>query len=365
MKKKNFFAILFCTAILFVALGTFLFKTNPSIHDKLSSFIGKEEQEFVIPDTIPYMEKLLKEIPVLKVMPKKKRDTREIWKVGKGVSYSNYLLKAQKHLIKYGGKVLSMEEIESRVGKKVADFDFIAPFGDTFHVELQTADIFQDNTSRLAVAFYADSHLKDYIQNLNSLTYPYTLFITPIEKTPELSASLRLLKNYETAIWLPMEANGLQPAALAKTTIYIHQSEKEIQDIVDQALTELPKATGVVTRMGSRAVEQQALLKAILLPLSQKGFWFLDLTQNRYSKSMDVCNEFKMKCRKEPPYKPEKATADQYVSKALSSATRTGKAIILLPLSNKSFSAIDSLSEKAALKGTEIVNLSNIFQKEE
>jgi hypothetical protein len=178
MKKKNLILVTICAMI--VLLGVFFVLTNRSALDNTLIATGLKEAKPILGDADPYMKKLLQEIPVIQVMPKKKKNPREIWKVGRGVSYPNYLLRAQKHLEKFGGKVLSMEEIESRTGT-VVDFDFVAPFGDTFYVELQVADSFYNNTSRLAVAFYASKELAGFSKELNQLKYPYSLLITPSE----------------------------------------------------------------------------------------------------------------------------------------------------------------------------------------
>ncbi|MBP5247459.1 MAG: divergent polysaccharide deacetylase family protein [Fibrobacter sp.] len=360
MKKKNLILVTICVAI--VLSGVFLVLTNKSALDNTLIATGLKEATPILADADPYMKKLLQEIPVLQVMPKKKKNSREIWKVGRGVSYPNYLLRAQKHLDKFGGKVLSMEEIESRTGT-VVDFDFVAPFGDTFYVELQVADSFYNNTSRLAVAFYASKELAGFSSELNGLNYPYSLLITPSE-LPVIKSGLKNLKNYESVIWLPMEDKKLRSKDFSKSMVFIHQSKTEIQDLVSDALKKFPNAQGIATRFGSRAVEQQALLHAMFKPLKDKDLWFMDLTNNRYSRTEDVCDEIHLNCRIESPFDPSRMTHANYVSKVLKSARRSGKAILILPLSDASFKAIENLEADAAAQGSEFVSLSNIFQNE-
>lgn len=360
MKKKNLILVTICAMI--VLLGVFFVLTNRNALDNTLIATGLKEAKPILGDADPYMKKLLQEIPVIQVMPKKKKNPREIWKVGRGVSYPNYLLRAQKHLEKFGGKVLSMEEIESRTGT-VVDFDFVAPFGDTFYVELQVADSFYNNTSRLAVAFYASKELAGFSKELNQLKYPYSLLITPSELST-MKSGLKSLDHYESVIWLPMEDKKLRSKNFSKSMIFIHQSKTDIQDLVNDAIKKIPHVQGVATRFGSRAVEQQALLRALFKPLKDQGLWFMDLTGNRYSRTEDVCDEIHLNCLIESPFDPSRMTHAVYVSKVLKAARRSGKAILILPLSDATFKAIENLESEATAQGSEFVSLSSIFQNE-
>lgn len=361
MKNRNVVIVLICIPIL-VAGALVAWRERDALFHTLAA-VGLKESRLESADAKPYMEKLRGEVPVFKVLPKRKRDGREIWKVGRGISLPNYLLRAQKFLDKSSGKVLYMEESLDKNGNPTATFDFAVPFGDTFHVEIQIADSFNDNTSRLAVGFYASEKLSKYIEDLNRLTYPYSLLITPAEKA-SYKAALGKLQNFTSVVWLPMEDKKLQSKTLSKSTVRIHLSDAEIRELVSDAMHQIPNARGVATRQGSRAVEQKALLRAVLGPLKEQGLWFMDLTANRYSKSAEVCEAMEMKCRTESPLDLSRMTHAIYVSNVLKAAQRSGKAILLLPLDGKSFEAIKDLKDEALAQGTEIVDLSHLFQNE-
>lgn len=361
MKNKNVIIALLC--FLIVIAGAFVAWQNEEALSNTLTATGLLEAAPKTADAEPYMEKLRNEIPVLKVLPKKKKEARDVWQVGRGISMPNYLLRAQKHLNQFGGKVLYMEEFTRQNGNASANFDFTVPFGDTFRVELQVADSFNDKTSRLAVGFYASQKLSKYVEDLNKLSYPYSMLITPAEK-PSIKDDLGRLQNYTPVIWIPMEDKVLQSKSLSKSTIRIHLSDAEIRELISDAMSSLPNAQGVATRQGSRAVEQKALLRAVMGPLKEKNFWFMDLSSNRYSKTLEVCESMDIKCRAESPLDVSRMTHAIYVSKVLKAALRSGKAILLLPLSKESFTAIENLKDEALSQGTEIVPMSQIFQTE-
>lgn len=359
--KRNRCIFLLCLFILL--LGFFLVLINKEAFDNTMVAIGVKEEKIFLADTVPYLQKLRNEIPVLKILPKKKKDRREIWQVGQGVSLPNYLLKAQKHLNRHGGKVLAMEEVPGPSGTTAANLDFIAPFGDTFYVALQVADSFYDNTSHLAIGFLAEKNWEKYSRELRALNYPYTLLITPSENSKKALSS-EILKNGELVLWLPMEDKKLHPKSLSNSMIFVHQSDAEIQERLEELLEYLPEVEGVASRLGNRAVEQQALLRATFSPLKKRNLWFMDLTGNRYSKVLDVCKDVDLKCRTETPFNPSKQTHALYVADVLKMAKRSGNNILILPLSEASFKALEDIEEKTNVQGTEIVSLSHIFKSE-
>lgn len=360
MKKKNVLFALICFLIL--AAGVFVVCENSKAAENALVSFGLKAPKPMTADAVPYIQKLRDEIPVIGIERSKKKENREIWKVSKGVSFPNYLVRAQNHLKKFGGKVLYMEEL-SKDRQQVVDFDFVAPFGDTFRVELRMGESFGGNTSKLAVGFYAGSELPKFVEDLNKLNYPYSMLISPSAKA-FFESSLSRLKAYSPVIWLPMESRSDIPGQFKSEAIKIHHSEPEIQEIVSDAMKKIPNASGIATRWGDRAVEQETLFRPIFSILKERDMWFMDLTGNRYSKTDGLCEKMQINCRTESPFNPNRMTQSVYVKNTLTAAQRTGKAILLLPLSNGSFKAIEGLKDSAEVQGTEIVELSGIFQPE-
>lgn len=358
MKKT---VAIFSVSLLLILSGVILVLTHKDAVGNTLVALGFQKEIFPQADTSPYLQKLQNEIPVLKILPKK-NGKREIWEVGQGVSLPNYLLRAQKHLNQSGGKVLHMEEKPSASDADVALLDFLAPFGDTFQVAIQVADSFYDNTSQLAVGFSAGENWRNFFPKLQALDYPYTLLVTPGEKPGKRSQKPEKIQ--EPVLWLPMEDKKLQFKKQTKSMIFVHQSDSEIQEQIESLLENLPNAQGVASKWGSRAVEQQALLRAVFAPLKKKGFWFLDLTGNRYSKTLEVCKEMKLKCRSISPFDPAHQTHANYVENILKLTKRSGNGILILPLSEASLKAVEDLERQANAQGTEIVNLSRIFKSE-
>lgn len=357
--KKRTSAIVFLYALIFLAGLGIVLSNLDAVRNTLVA-LGIKKEQIVSADPDPYIKRLQSEMPVQKIRPKKKKgDQREVWLLGKGVSLPNYLLRAQRHLEKEGGKVLKMEEVFSRNSSSVL-FDFVAPFADTFRVELQTDESFLDSTSKLAIGFLASSNLSQFTQDLNKLTYPYSLFVTPSDKEA-LKPGLEALSAHETVLWIPMESK-LKLSKEIQNVIYIHLTESDIQDIMAKAFAEFPEASGVASRFGDRAVEQKALLRAVFSQIQRRNLWFMDLSDNRYSKSDEACQEIGLECLTPAVFNPDRMKHAEYVANALKRARRAGSGIVLLPLSTATFDALENIEAVADSQGTKIVNLSRIFQ---
>lgn len=363
MKKLRHLIIFLLVLGTFAGLGFWLPR-----HFNVSRIFSNDSQNKtsdieIQTDTLPYLQKLTQEIPVLQIHPAK-RNRKEIWMLGKGISLPNYLLRAQKHLTAHHGEILKMEEIFPRNGASAAALDFRTPAGDTLQIELHISDSFLDSASKISILFQVDSLSIPLLSMLSNLDYPYALLVTPFDSTKSLFYDIDRLQNKEVVIWLPMESNSLQANRFSKKTVSIHHTEQEIKETIEQAYLRMPGAIGVASRMGERAVEHINLLNAVFKSLSARRLWFMDLTQSRYSKVEETCKNYPIRCFRVSPYTPQ-TTLEVYVDNRLWTAARTGNAVIVLPLNDKSFNALTNIKTKASARGTEIVKLSTIIATSE
>lgn len=362
MRKKHLLIIILSLIILLVASGYGIFRMSPSARNAVLSHFPNAKPDTVaaVKDTVPYIKKLEAEIPVMKIL-KAKRSHREVWMVGRGISLPNYLLRAQKHLETHHGLVLRMEEL-SKSTESAANFDFVTPKGDTMQIELRVSDTFLDSASQLAIAFTADTLSLKQLSALSELPYPFALLITPFRISSSLFQEIDQLKNKELLIWLPMEGYSLQSKDLAENkTILIHLTKQEIDDIVNAARKQMPTAVGVATRIGQRAVEHESLLDALFENFEDAHLWFLDLTQNKYSRVPEACKNYPITCKRVNPYTPANATIDQYINDGMRSAIRNGASIMVFPLSDAVLDSVQGLKSRASAQGTEIVPISHVI----
>lgn len=363
-KVKHILAIFIVLAILATA-AYFLPKTE--FGSRMLN-IGNSAPEAVsdstaAQDTLPFVEKFKENIQVLQTSYSK-RKKRDVWTLGKGRTIVYYLLQAQRFLQANGGSILRMEELhDDPTVFQSATLDAIDPKGDTLRLLLQVSEnVFRDNASILSIAFQVTRITPELIVALNGLDFPYDLMVTPFGMGDGFFPDLDRIKNKELVLWILMESQSLDSRHKKLRPIRIHHTEQQIENIITEAKTLVPSATGIATRFADQAVEHKQLLQATFQPAKDQHLWFLDLSMNQKSRVDETCKEFAMRCKALAPYNPSNSTLDDYIGKRLRAAARSGMAAMILPLSLESIAKVKAMKSKAAHQGTSIVNLSTFMK---
>ena len=314
-----------------------------------------------VQDTTPFVDRFKNQLEVIQ-SSYSKRKKRDFWTLGKGRTIIYYLLQAQRFLKANGGKVLYMEEIHDDVGTQAAKLDALTPDGDTLNITLQVSEnVFRDNASYLAIAFQVTRLTPELIVALNGLDFPYDLMITPFGMGDGFFPDLDRIKNKELVLWLLMESQSLDSRHNKLRPIRIHHTQQQIENIITEAKALVPSAKGIATRFAEQAVEHKQLLQATFAPAKEQGLWFADLSTNQKSRTQETCEDFGIKCKQISPYNPSNSTLDDYVTRRLRAASKSGMAAIVVPLSTESVAEVKSIKDKTAKQGTTIINLSTFM----
>jgi len=363
MNKMKHIIVLFCITFILTAIVYFF-----PHKDKIISSIPFLKETTVVADsvsipvdTIPYIQRLKESLPLVKSSYSERRK-KYLWILGKGKTIPVYLIQIQKHIQENQGHILNMEELFLPNTFQAASLIFTDRLGDTISIELQISEnIFSDNISKIGVAFEVETLSSELITKLNELDVSYSILITPFNLPDPFFDQINQLKKAETVLWLYMESEKLRSSHHSKNPIRIHHTEEKIEEIIDLASEKFPKAKGIATRYGEKAVEHRNLLNAIFKSIQQKNLWFLDLTENRSSLVNEICKNYSIKCKQISAYSEKTSTVEDYISKNLRLALRTGTSYIILPLTSKNIAEIEKIKEKAASQGTEITTLSNVI----
>lgn len=89
-------------------------------------------------------------------------------------------------------------------------------------------------------------------------------------------------RKQEVVVQVPMEPYEYPEVSPGNRAIYISQSELENRKVVRDALTAIPQATGVMSYLGSRALNNDAVIKSVLDETGRQKRFFLD-TQAGYT----------------------------------------------------------------------------------
>ncbi len=121
-------------------------------------------------------------------------------------------------------------------------------------------------------------------RNLNllyKLKRPVTIAVLPNLPFSKKIAEEAHAKDIEIMLHLPMEPKNpeLTPEV---DTIYTKMSEKEILDKFTRSLRSIPYAKGVSNHMGSKATEDERLMRVLFAKMKRQRLYFLDslVTEN-------------------------------------------------------------------------------------
>ncbi|MGG0718247.1 divergent polysaccharide deacetylase family protein [Robertmurraya massiliosenegalensis] len=109
-----------------------------------------------------------------------------------------------------------------------------------------------------------------------ALPIPLTVAIMPFLSTTEKDAKLAHEKGHEVIIHLPMEPKKGKKSWLGPGAITTDLSDKEIRKRVEQAIQTVPYAVGMNHHMGSKATEDERVMRIILEVCKENNLYYLD-----------------------------------------------------------------------------------------
>jgi len=291
-----------------------------------------------------------------KIRPKNINFAEEIWLVPNGMSIPNYMLRASREIGRCKGKVLEMREIKNgRALLKYESEQGIYPL-----VEIRIIDsLWLPNSSKLAVVLAVREQnrvLKNKPELLEKLDFTYNLLI-PSSRPELLDAGKKL--NANIIPWIPMESGEMIYAMEKKSQISLGlTNEKELIDRLDEHLKKFDNASGFAAFYGEDFLVHSASVEKFGNVLLSKNLWFWDLTKRgTASLSQIECEKKGLRCNKSVL----DAESEAQIAKALKTALREGKAILLFELTEKSLELLKNLKGLAEKQGTSLVYAEEVF----
>jgi len=317
------------------------------------------EQEPSISDVLLLDKNLKSILNVQKEIPlKQKNDTTaaaERWLVPNGMSIPNYMLRASKEIERCRGKVHWMKEIKyNRALLKYEGEQGVYPL-----TEILVSDsLWLPNSSKLAVVFAVnakDLFLKNKPELLKKLNYTYNLLI--LSSRPEhLEIGKKL--NANIIPWIPMESSSFAYGQEKSNEIKIGITEKDLAWKLDETLKKFNSASGFAAFNGEDFLTHSASVENFGNVLRDKKLWFWDLTKrNSASLSQNECAKKNIRFRKD--YLD--AETEAQVTKALETARKSGRAVLLFELKEKSIELLKNLPELAEKQGTRLTLAEEVF----
>ena len=135
---------------------------------------------------------------------------------------------------------------------------------------------------------------KRNLDALFSLDQPVTISILPNLPFSKFIAQEAKKRNTEVILHLPLEAHDSSKRP-EKDTIYTNMNKKEILTRLQSAFDSVPYIKGVNNHMGSKATEDEGLMKLLFLQFKKKNLYFLDSLVTSKSICLNLASEVGIK----------------------------------------------------------------------
>ncbi|MFJ5715351.1 divergent polysaccharide deacetylase family protein [Neobacillus sp. NPDC093127] len=120
---------------------------------------------------------------------------------------------------------------------------------------------------------------------------PITAAVMPFTENSRKHADWAHKNGFEVMIHLPMEPKRGKRSWLGPKPITVDLSPKEVKQRVNEAIMTVPHAVGLNNHMGSRAVENKEIVRAIVEVAKEKSLYIIDSGTSPKSKFPEIANE--------------------------------------------------------------------------
>ncbi|NIM19291.1 MAG: hypothetical protein GTO51_02820 [Candidatus Latescibacteria bacterium] len=134
-----------------------------------------------------------------------------------------------------------------------------------------------DKTARPKLAIVVDDFgysKNSLIEDIFALDFPLTITIIPSLPHSESIAALASRSGKEILLHLPMEAE--EPNDSDVEMVLTSMSNRRIRQLVESYLEQIPGVSGVNNHMGSKATQDERVMRVVLSVLRRRGLFFLD-----------------------------------------------------------------------------------------
>lgn len=154
-------------------------------------------------------------------------------------------------------------------------------------------------------------------EEMLNLPIPITAAVMPFLSTTERDAKMAHEKGHEVIVHLPMEPKKGKKSWLGPGAITTDLSDEEIRNRVVKAIESVPFAAGMNHHMGSKATEDERVMRIVLGVCKEKGLYYLDSRTTAKSVIPKIAEELSVPYLKNDLFLDHVYT-EQYINKQAS-----------------------------------------------
>ncbi|MEH7235400.1 divergent polysaccharide deacetylase family protein [Bacillus sp. JJ1562] len=134
----------------------------------------------------------------------------------------------------------------------------------------------EDPRKVLAIVIDDFGNGMDGTEEMLELPIPLTVAVMPFLPTTEQDANLAHAKGHEVIVHVPMEPKRGKKSWLGPGAITTDLSNEQIRKQIESAIDNVPYAVGMNHHMGSKATEDERVMRIILEVCKERNLYYLD-----------------------------------------------------------------------------------------
>lgn len=239
----------------------------------------------------------------------------------------------------------------------------------TFRFILREESIITSTTPKGYIAIVIDDLGNDGegTDELTNLDIPITAAVMPFLEYSKIDAKKAYDANMEIILHLPMEPERGDPKWLGPRAIRSNFCNKEVREIVEDALEELKWAKGINNHMGSKIMKDKIIMNEILNVAKEKELYFLNSRTDESNVAKELSEDLGVVYFKRDVFLDNERT-EYYISKAMNELKKIslekGYAIGIGHVGGQggkiTVATIDKMSKKLQEEGIQFIYLSQI-----
>lgn len=169
-------------------------------------------------------------------------------------------------------------------------------------------------------------------EEMLALDVPITAAVMPFSAHSAEDALKVLEAGKEAIIHMPMESNTGKPEWVGDKGVFTSMTDEEIKARVEEALEIVPNAVGINNHMGSKIMEDERSLAAVMRVAAEHELIFVDSRTTPKTKSKEVCEAAGVRLINRSVFldsTDDIQVVKQQLLKAADMALRTGNALAI------------------------------------
>lgn len=222
----------------------------------------------------------------------------------------------------------------------------------------------KDKKAKVAIIIDDIGYQKEIAEQIMRLNYPITISVLPFLSHSQFAAQMAKEKGLTVLLHLPMEPHNSNTDP-GKGAIFTTMNEPEIKAKILANLKDIPYVDGVNNHMGSKATEDEFIMRTVLHELKERNLFFIDSMTSPHSIGYQLSKEMGLKTAQRTVFLDNEQNIDyirNQVTILKNTALKYGSAIAIgHPYCN----TVDVLKELESILepgGVEIVPLKELLE---